>query len=171
MIRFTTTRLTLWVLLLTMPLFVSSCKKGNDDVTPATVEGNWKLTGLKFSPALDTGIFGEIGDYYQWLLDFGAGDCLNSLVFTFNSNGSTSLNNPPACQDATDDLDNTVPIDDSSKWVLDGNKLTLTNGDGTTVTYDVTINGNTMTWSAPQEYEKLDGSKATTTATMTLTRV
>jgi hypothetical protein len=167
MIKFTTTRLTLWTLLLSMPLLFGSCKKDNDDVTPATVEGNWKLTGLKYNPAVDTGIFGVTDDFYQLLITLGGGDCLNSLVFMFNGNGTTSLNNPPACQSATDSL---VPIDDSSKWALNGNKLTLTDSDGVATTYDVTINGNTMNLSAVRELENFDGTKSTTTETMTFTR-
>jgi hypothetical protein len=167
MIKFTTTRLTLWALLLAMPLLVSSCRKDNDSVTPATVEGNWKLTGLKYNPAVDTGFLGVTDDFYQLLIKIGGGDCLNSLVFTFKGNGTTSLNNPPACQSTTDSL---VPLDDSSKWTLDGNKLTLTDIDGTVITYDVTINGNIMTLSAVRELKNFDGTKSTTTETMTFTR-
>jgi len=152
-----------------MPLLFGSCKKDNDDVTPATVEGNWKLTGLKYNPAVEYLIFGEVSDVYQVLASV-AGDCLNELRFTFNSNGTTSLNNPPACQGTTDNLDGTVSLDDSSKWTLNGKNLTLTGSDGVAVTYDVTINGNTMTLSAVRELENFDGTKSTTTETMTFTR-
>jgi hypothetical protein len=171
MIKFTTTRLTLWALLLAMPLLFSSCKKDNDDVTPATVEGDWKITGIKANPAIEFPFFGKVSDIYQ-LFALADGDCLNNLVVTF-SNGATSVNVPPACQDSQDETGEIalfLPLSNSSKWTLDGNKLTLTNTDGTVKTYDVTTSGNTMTWSSEEEVENLDGTKTNATLTVTWTR-
>jgi len=56
-----------YALIITMPLWFGSCKKdGSEVVTPASVEGSWKLTSMKVNPAIDGGPFGKIDDLFAF---------------------------------------------------------------------------------------------------------
>ncbi|WP_338870678.1 lipocalin family protein [Spirosoma sp. SC4-14] len=160
-----------WALIMVLPLAFSNCSKSsNDSVTPSSVEGNWKITSMKINPAVDTGIFGTIDDFYQLFVALGAETCLKELTLTLNSNGTTSSNNPASCQDGTDELSDVAPVSNNGKWVMSGNKLTITNSDGTIENYDTAISGNTLTLTAKKQVGDKDGNPVNATMTIVLTR-
>ncbi len=161
-----------WALVVVMPLWFGSCKKGGDDaVTPSmsSIEGNWKISGYKIDPGVD---FLGTGQKNTDLLAFyrslpnGLGndvvDCLTSTIITFNAGGKITGKAGAKCTASTD----MNPVEDNSTWKLDGNKLTITSGTEVT-TYDTTISGNTLKLSG-KELEDFDGDGKDETYTITL---
>ena len=160
-----------YALLVAMPLWFGSCKKnGNESVTPvvttASIEGNWKITTMKLNPAVDFG-FGKIDDLIAFLkaIDAGAGACLNDVTVTFNKNGTTTQNNPASCK-SSEEVTEVIGSNNGGKWKQDGNKLTLTETDGTTSTFDIVLDANTMQWSQITELEDQNGKPLKTTVTI-----
>lgn len=169
--QLTSPRLLAYALMMALPLWFGSCKKDDADVvTPTSIEGNWKLTSMKVNPAIDGGPFGKIEDLLTFLRTLSASTCVDDITITFNANGTTSQNNPPSCQSA-DEVTDVVGSNNGSKWKLDGNKLTLTEADGTATVYDVVINGNTMQWSYATEIPDVNDVPTKTTVTVGLKRV
>lgn len=170
-------RLMAWALIVGMPLWFGSCKKGSDDaVTPSTssVEGSWKISGYKIDPGIDplqTGTKStDLLAFYRSLPN-GIGtdivDCLTSTTIIFNSNGKITGQAGSKCSTAND----VNPVDDNSTWKLDGNKLTITSGTDVT-TYDTVISGNTLKMSGKQmEDFDSDGKEEAYTVTLELTKV
>ena len=165
-------RLLAWALVVALPLWFGSCKKGSDDaVTPSTssVEGSWKISGYKIDPGVD---FLGNGQKNTDLLAFyrslpnGLGndvvECLTSTIITFNAGGKITGKAGSKCTASTD----VNPVDDNSTWKLDGNKLTITSGTEVT-TYDTTVSGNTLKLSGKQ-LEDFDGDGNDETYTVTL---
>ncbi|MFN8354287.1 MAG: lipocalin family protein [Spirosomataceae bacterium] len=128
-----------------------SCKK-SDDTTPSsdTVVGNWQLKSLTADPAIP--IFGSD-------LTVLLGTCASSVTFKLNSDGTIT---PGAVSAACKTQLNDVGADAStfSKWSVSGSKITITETDKTTTTFDLELSGSTMKW------KQLD---ATTKSTFTLT--
>ncbi|MCK8493308.1 lipocalin family protein [Spirosoma sp. RP8] len=147
-------RLLTWALVVAMPLWFGSCKKeggGGDLVTPNSVEGSWKISGIKLKQGTQTQDYLEVMKQY---VGEGVIDCLTDTKITFNSNSKITGVASPKCQ--TDNADDISPVSDTSTWKVTGNKLTITDGDGSTSTYDLTLNGGTMTWGIDAQ-EDLDG--------------
>jgi hypothetical protein len=139
-----TTRLLVWAMIVAMPLWFSSCKKGSDDtVTPATatssVEGNYKVSALKVDPKVQG--FDDLLPLYTLFLGT---TCLTDLTVSFKSNGTVTTDTPASCKSNSDDITQATGIDGNSKWVLAGTKLTITDSDKTATTYDVTFTGGNM---------------------------
>ena len=165
-------RIMAWALVIAMPLWFGSCKKGSDDaVTPTTssIQGSWKISGYKIDPGVDfMGNGQKSNDVLAYLrsLPNGLGndavDCLTSTIITFNANGKVTGTSGPKCSTSTD----LNPVDDNASWKLDGNKLTLTSGSDVTV-YDTVISGNTLKLSG-QEMEDFDGDGKDEAYTVTL---
>jgi hypothetical protein len=163
-------RLVAYALVMALPLWFGSCKKGGDDaITPSTssIEGNWKISGYKIDPAVDfTGTGQKSNDLFALFKQLPNGndiiDCLTSTVITFNNNGKVTGKAGTKCTASTD----MNPVDDNSTWKLDGNKLTLTSGTDVT-TYNTAISGNTLKLSG-QESEDFDGDGKAETYTFTL---
>jgi len=156
-------RLLAYTLIVTIPLWFGSCKKGTD-VTPtsASIEGTWRTTGYKADPGVDVGGGKKETDLlvvYRTSLSaiFGAkfGDlfvgCITNTKVTFLSGGKVSSQSDPACAQ----LDGAAPVTNTSTWKLDGSKLTITDGPDVT-TYDAAISGSTLKLSA-QEMIDFDG--------------
>ncbi|AUD02580.1 lipocalin-like domain-containing protein [Spirosoma pollinicola] len=167
-----------WVLVLAMPLWFGSCKKGSDDtVTPATsssIQGGWKISGYKIDPGVDflgTGQKNTDLLAYFKSLPNGLGtdlvDCLTGTTIIFNANGKVTGTPGAKCTTSTD----VNPVEDNSTWKLDGTKLTLTSGTDVTV-YDTVISGNTLKLSGPDKEDfDGDGKEETYTVTLELTKV
>lgn len=163
-------RLFAYALVMVLPFWFGSCKKGGDDaVTPSTssIQGSWKISGYKIDPAVDfTGTGQKSNDLLAVFKQLPNGsdivDCLTSTVITFNSNGKVTGTAGPKCTAATD----MSPVDDNSTWKLDGNKLTLTSGTDVT-TYTTAVSGSSLKLSG-QESEDYDGDGKPETYTYTL---
>jgi hypothetical protein len=146
-------RLLTWALVLAMPLWFGSCKKengGGDVVTPNSVEGNWKISGMKLKQGNQT------EDYLELIKQYVGADaitCLTDSKITFNSNGKVTGVASPKCQSG--DADDFNPATDNSTWKVTGDKLTITDSDGPQV-YDLAVSGNVMTWSVTEQ-DDLDG--------------
>ena len=167
-------RLMAWALVLGMPLWFGSCKKGSDDaVTPSksSVEGSWKVSGYKINPGIDPFQTGtKQTDFLAFLKDFIGADvveCMTTSIITFESSGKITGKEGSKCTPSTD----MNPVEDNSTWKLDGNKLTITNGTDVTV-YDTVISGNTMKMSSNQmeDYDS-DGKPEAYVETLELTKV
>ena len=166
-------RLMAWALVVALPLWVGSCKKGGDAVAPtrSNIEGSWRITGEKIDPAVDlTGTGKKSNDLFDIYRSSPNGSdiltCLTTTIITFNGDGRITGKAGSKCTSAT----NMNPVDDNSTWKVDGSKLTITSGTDVT-TYDVVISGNTLTMSN-QVLEDLDfdGKKETYTTTLELTK-
>lgn len=165
-----------WAMILAIPVWFGSCKKGSDDaVTPTTsaVQGSWRISGLKINPGIDFSGNGQKSNdllaLYR-LIPNGNDivDCLTGTTIIFNANGKVTGTPGAKCSTATDDIN---PVEDNSTWKLDGNKLTLTSGSDVTV-YDMVISGSTMKLStSEQEDYDGDGKNETYTTTLEMTKV
>lgn len=147
-------RLLAWVFVVTMPLWFGSCKNndsnGGDPVTPNSVEGSWKISGMKLSD-------GKTTQDYLALMKLYAGEdvvaCLTDITFTLKGNGTVTGTDSPKCK--SNGADEYNPVGKQATWKTAGNKLTITGEDGPS-TYDYTVNGNVMTWSI-LEKDDIDG--------------
>ena len=155
------TRLLTWALIAALPLWFGSCKKNADVVSPATVEGSWRISAYKVDPGIDPFQTGQKNTDLLAIfrsLPGGVGneivDCLTTTVVTFSSDGKVASKPGPKCTTSTD----MNPVDANSTWKLDGNKLTLTSSTDTTV-YDTAISGNTFTMTTTQMEDFGDGQK------------
>lgn len=135
-------RLMVWTLVVVMPLWFGSCKKdSNESVTPtaASVEGSYKLSALKVNPKIQD--FEDLLPVYSLLI---GSTCLSDITVSFKSGGVVSTDSPASCQLNSDDITEATGIDNNSKWVLNGTKLTITDSDKTATTYDVSFTGSNM---------------------------
>ena len=163
-----------WALVMVMPLWFGSCKKGSDDaVTPSTpaVQGSWKISGYKINPGIDPFQTGtKQTDFLAFLKDFIGADvveCMTTSVITFESNGKISGKEGSKCTPSTD----MNPVGDKSTWKLDGNKLTITDGTDVTV-YDTVMSGNTLKLSSNEMADfDGDGKEEAYAVTLELTKV
>ena len=138
------TRLLAWAMIVAMPLWFSSCKKGSDDatVTPvaaASVEGNYKLSALKADPKIQG--FEDLLPVYSLIIGT---TCLSDITVSFKSGGVVTTDTPVSCKTNSDDITQATGIDSNSKWALAGTKLTITDSDKVATTYDVTFTGGNM---------------------------
>ena len=162
-------RLMAWALVVAMPLWFGSCKKENGVidpiVTPNAIEGSWKISSIK--GVNDKGSV----DYFDVLKELGGQDvvtCLTETKITFAGNGNVTGTPSPICQSGGSDTYN--PAKDKATWKVAGNKVSITDSDGTE-SYDLTISGNTMTWSIQQQDDlDEDGVKETYTQTIEFKR-
>lgn len=141
-LRLRATRLSALFTMLMLSLVLFQCGKKDDDPTPSgtSVEGTWKMTGLKVSPAQN-----GVTDYFQVLAAIG-GQCFVDAKYTFNANGTTSVNVPQGCAVDEDDITDQTGVSDQTKWSVNGNKIIFTNATGAEE-YDLKLSGNTMEWS------------------------
>lgn len=135
-------RLIAWTLLLALPLWFGSCKKDDNPtvVDTPTVEGSYKISALTISPAVL-----NITDLLAGSkLFFSNTTCLNDLTITFRTGGDATTDNPSSCSSIPVPVSTFTGIDASSKWILNGNQLTVTKGDGTKTVYTVLGTGSTL---------------------------
>ncbi|TAE33953.1 MAG: hypothetical protein EAZ91_01170 [Cytophagales bacterium] len=154
-------RLLTYALLFFLPLAMANCggKNGDDAISPASIEGNWKLTAMKVNPGLDAGPFGKITDMLKFFTDLTGSTCLTDITFTFKKDGTSTADTPKSCQGNTEDIEDQSGIDitGTSKWALVGDQLTLTDSDGTKQVVTAKINGNTMSWTYKDKFEDSKG--------------
>ena len=132
-----------WVLSVAILLGSGSCKK-NEDTTPpptTTVEGSYKISALKVDPKA-LGLYDDLLAASKLL--FNNTTCLTDITITFKAGGDATTDNPSACQSIPVPISTFTGIDASSKWVLTGNKLTVTKSDGTKTDYTVLSTGSTL---------------------------
>jgi transcriptional/translational regulatory protein YebC/TACO1 len=116
-----------------------ACKKDSDDPAPQNgVEGTWQLTALTFNPA-----FNGITDYVSALQATG-NTCASQINFVFNNNGSITINSPNTCTDTKDLFMQSLGINSSTTWKVEGDKLVLTTGTDVTQ-INLSVNQSTMT--------------------------
>jgi hypothetical protein len=149
-----------WFLVLVLPLWLGSCSKsGSDVVTPAGVEGSWKISAYTINPGVD--LFGtgqKSTNLFDVISIFLGADCLRDTRTTFNSNGKVTSTPGAKCTATASD---TSPIENNSTWKLDGTKLTINDGKESTV-YDLALSGNTMKLSSTSQQNLGDGLKTYT---------
>ena len=165
------TRLSAWILVLTLSLWFGSCGKKSDSVNPG-IEGTWQYSGFRIDPALD--LLGNGVKTNDLLTLFASSPdeitCFKTTRLTFAAGGK--LTETPG-QKCTAPPAGTTTAPASLTWKLDGTKLTITGGTGTPDVLDVVISGNTMKLSqtdSNSDYDG-DGKKDTVTTTLELTKI
>jgi hypothetical protein len=134
--------LSIWALLVAIPLVTGSCRDDNPaTATPATVEGNYKITALSVDPKA-LGLYSDLIAASKLL--FSNTTCLTDLTITFKAGGDATTDNPTSCQTIPVPLSTFTGVDASSKWVYSGNKLTITKSDGTKTDYTVLSTGTVL---------------------------
>ena len=106
--------------LLLMALIFVSCK--DDDKEPENVDtneivGKWQLTAIN-SPATGTSVT-ELPTIKL------LAPCIFDLKFTFTANNQVTLSD---CEAATLVINSFIPVSAETKWKVENNSLTLTNG-------------------------------------------
>ncbi len=135
-------RLFLCASIATLLLGVDSCTKTDTPVTPTTtIEGSYKIMSLTADPKV-LGTFSDLIAASKLL--FSNTTCLNDLTITFKTGGTATTDNPSSCQSIPVPVSTFTGIDASSKWVLNGSKLTVTKGDGTKTEYTVVSTAPTL---------------------------
>lgn len=145
-----------------LALSLVQCGKKDDDVTPGgnAIVGTWRFS--KFAVKDKEG---KVTD--QTELIFTLLPCLAQLRMTFKDDGTMSGSGGQACGTNTDVLPD--DLTGQSKWSLSNGKLTLTDANGDKETYDVELNGSTMTLSAP-DVDDTTGQPTGNTIILTLTK-
>jgi len=147
----------LCALLLSLVL-VQCGKKSSDDPSPGNaLVGSWRMSAFAYKDATGT------TDITSQLQLIPGAQCLTTVVLTFRADGTlTGSSNCPSAGEYVD-------TSGSAKWSTSGNKLTLTDSDGTKEEYDYEISGNSLKLTIPE----LDtNNKPTGEATIiTLTKV
>lgn len=152
-----------------LTVFASSCKKDSNIVDPqpsqSAVEGTWRISNMNVNPSINIGgKYGTVNDLLPFLIDLTGSTCLTDVKITFKGNGNISSDNPASCQ--TLDPEEATGIDTSGKWVLNGDKVTLTDSEGGKTVYTASFNGNTMNWSYQDQMEDETGKLKTYTITL-----
>ena len=149
-------RLLTYALIVALPLWFGSCKKdGGDPVTPASIEGTWKIVASQIDPGVDLGNGKKETDllaiYRQQFQDFFGTPAVGNLIIgclvntpvTFKSGGMIVSKEDATCSAASSSGIDIRAFGDQATWKLDGNKLTITDGSDVTI-YDVALSGNTL---------------------------
>lgn len=179
---FTSGRFLTYALIIALPLWFGSCKKGDDNVTPSSIEGTYKFVSVTSNPGIDLGTGKKetdllivykafIGDLFgDQALANAVISCLKSTVVTFKAGGTITSPTGSGCDAASKNGIDVQPFSGTSTWKVDGNKLTITDGADVTV-YDVAKNGNTMKLSTMDkaDYDG-DGKEETYTNTIELAK-
>lgn len=132
--------LTRSVFFLFLALGAVSCSNDDDDPTPSSptgVEGSWNITALTVAPAYD-----GISDILAAFIALAGNDCIKRITFIFKGDGTIDGTVPADC---TSDDDDIVP--GSGKWKVVGDKIQLTDDDGSVEEYDLSVNATEMKWS------------------------
>lgn len=138
-------RLTALFLLLALSVVSYRCSKSDDTPAPntTTVEGTWKISGLTANPAVVvqglplTDLYGGLVLVYP---------CFAQATLTFVAGGTMTLSIPSGCGVQPALVEQYTGFSSTSKWVVNGSKITITKSDGKTqVTYDYQISGTLLT--------------------------
>ncbi len=144
-LRYRVTNVAALFLLLSLSVVSYRCSKSDDDPAPSTtsVEGTWKISGLTANPAvLVQGI--PLTDLYGGLVLIYP--CFAQATLTFVAGGTMTLSIPSGCGVQPALVEQYTGFSSSSKWAVNGSKVTITKSDGKTqVTYDYQISGTLLT--------------------------
>jgi hypothetical protein len=136
-----------------------SCKK-DDETSPATAAGTWKVKSFTADPALPL-----VGSDLTALF----GDCTSKVSFTLNANGTIASTIPTDCQDELEDLG--LDAASAAKWSVSGSKITIAASDNTASVYDLELSSSEMKWKVTENVDLLGtGTPTKTTLTLTFTR-
>ena len=102
------------------------------------VTGTWKRTAMTLIDA--SGKTSEPGYRMQKAMP-----CTKDITYTFSNDGRLKTNVPDACKALKKTIES---MNAEARWVLRGSKLTVTTtlNDMPPATYDISFQGNTMTW-------------------------
>lgn len=162
-----------WILLFFgLTLFFSGCKKENDEVSPAAVEGRWNITAYRINPALDLGPLGKIDNLVTFFNGLTGTTCFTDVTLTFKSGGTIETDNPQSCKDINEDaVEEQTGFDETSKWALDGTKLTVSSSSGEKEEYTVSMGSGTMQWVGRRDEDfEQDGTPTNYTVTIDFRR-
>lgn len=135
-------RLLLLGALTTMSLWADSCKKSEDPPAPdMAIEGSYKITSLQAEPKV-LGVYNDLIAASKLL--FNGTTCLVDIAITFKTGGTATTDDPATCKTIPVPVSTFTGIDANSKWVINGDKLTVTKGDGTKTEYTVLSRGSMM---------------------------
>ncbi len=178
MIKQNSVRFLAWAMVVVMPLWFGNCSKKSDDaVTPSTssIEGSWQISGMKIDPAFDlTGTGKKTNDLlgaYGQLLGADIVTCLTTTKINFLAGGKLTETPGSKCTSSSTSTD-PISTGSSSTWKLNGSKLTITDGSGSSEVFDTALSGNTLKMSqtdSSTDYDG-DGKKDTVTLTLELTK-
>lgn len=127
-----------WTLLSVLSVWFTNCKKSDDPTTttPATVEGNYKISALKVNPK----VLGQFDDLLAAAPLYLGTTCLTDLTVSFKNGGAATVDNPTTCQNIPIPVSTFTGIDAASKWSQSGDKLTVTRSDNTKTEYTIVSN-------------------------------
>lgn len=116
---------------------VFSCSKKDDPTAGGPLVGNWKLSAL---------LIKEDNEPEEDILPFFAlfGTCFSDMIFTFQSDGIFSTNNPPSCVTEDTEIEG---LSDTTKWEVSGSKLKFTDKDNEVTEFDYAVDGDTFSMS------------------------
>ncbi len=116
---------------------VFSCSKKDDPTAGGPLVGNWKLSAL---------LLKEGNEPEEDILPFFAlfGTCFSDMIFTFQSDGIFSTNNPPSCVTEDTQIEG---LSDTTKWEVSGSKLKFTDKDNEVTEFDYAVDGDTFSMS------------------------
>ncbi|MFN3382706.1 MAG: lipocalin family protein [Runella zeae] len=116
---------------------VFSCSKKDDPMAGGPLVGNWKLSAL---------LIKEDNEPEEDILPFFAlfGTCFSDMIFTFQSDGIFSTNNPPSCVTEDTQIEG---LSDTTKWEVSGSKLKFTDKDNEVTEFDYAVDGDTFSMS------------------------
>ncbi len=138
--RLPLSRLLLLSALTTVSLWADSCKKSEDPPAPdMAIEGSYKITSLQAEPKA-LGLYNDLIAASKLL--FNSTTCLTDITITFKTGGTATTDDPASCKSIPVPVSTFTGIDAASKWVLNGDNLTVTKGDGTKTEYKVLSRGS-----------------------------
>ncbi|GAA4417209.1 hypothetical protein GCM10023187_49400 [Nibrella viscosa] len=148
---------------LVLSVAVIGCKKDNTEINPSSgssVEGTWKMSAIKASPAIDLGSGQKFTDLFDLFGAFPDGrqivSCLKETKITFQKSGKVTTATSAVCK-SVDDVG--LSVQDNSTWKVQGSKIILTDSDGTNE-YDLSVNGSVMKWSVVADDDWMGNGKA-----------
>jgi hypothetical protein len=152
-----------------MPLVFTNCSKDDNPTTTTatTIEGSYKISALSIDPKA-LGLYSDLIAGSK--LFFANSTCLNDITITFKTGGDATTDNPSTCQSLPVPVSTFTGIDASSKWALNGNKLTITKGDGTKTDYTVLSTGTILKLQWQGAFNFPTPSSTVYTYTMDLTK-
>lgn len=137
--KFNSSHLLIWALIAAMPLWFTSCKKDEDNpsTSSTTIEGTYKLSTLTIDPA-KLGLYTDLIAASKLLLNNTT--CLTDFTVVFKTGGDATVDNPTSCQTIGIPVSTFTGIDASSKWVVNGQTLTITQSNGSKTDYTIVSN-------------------------------
>jgi hypothetical protein len=158
------TRLLILALICSLPVWLDSCKKSEDEPTSSSIQGNWKITAVQVNPAVQ-----GITDLASFLKGTGE-SCLTDVTLSFKSDSNISYDNPASCATATTSKSILQSLFANTKYTETASEVTLTDTSGASLVATKTVSGNTISlkWT---ENTDLTGAAVKTTYTVQMMRI